>query len=228
MSAELTCQRTLWENQHATRGAEVECGSSLRFTPNDTAVKFAEFLPQSSRILEVGSANGRDARYWATLGHKVVATDFSLTALKQLKELGYEQGVMDSISPVVWDINVGRLPIDRCSSINAFYARSALHVCDSVMMQLASHLNKILSPNGIVLIEGKGPNDKKIARSCKRGNGTAVDHEEGGHLRRIWTTKFTKEMCSKFGWSIIHLTDEQEEWQGVPATFMRLIAKKTI
>lgn len=228
MSNELeTNQRLLWENQHATRGNKHECGSSLRFTPNDTAVKFAEFLPSNSRILEIGSANGRDARYWAALGHHVVATDFSLTALKQLKGIGCEQGVMNNISLVIWDICIGKLPINQKASINAFYARSALHVDDSVMMQIANQIEEILSPNGYILIEGKNVNDHKIVRSHKKGNGIAIDHEEGGHMRRIWTTEFTKVMCDKLGWSIVELTDQKEEWQGVPATFLRLIARKT-
>lgn len=121
----------------------------------------------------------------------------------------------------------GGLPVEDSASINAFYARSALHVDDCTMLKLADHLNRILVPSGLILIEGKGPNDKKIKRSRHVGNGTAIDDEEGGHLRRIWTTKFTTDMCHKFSWNILELIDVEEEWQNTSATFMRLIAQKS-
>ena len=89
------------------RGAELECGNSLRFTPNDTAVVFAEHLPCSAKILEVGCANGRDARYWASLGHSVIATDFSSIALEQLNAISCEQGVSERITPILWDVGGG-------------------------------------------------------------------------------------------------------------------------
>lgn len=219
-------QRSLWEIQHATRGAVLECGSGLRYTPNDTALAFARRLTSRSRVLEVGSANGRDARHWAAEGHQVIATDFSLTAMKQLRSIAQEQGVMQNIWPVVWDINVGHLPIEGASSIDAFYARSALHVTDSTMTQVAASVNAALVPKGWILIEGKGPSDKKIARSYNNEDGTAVDADEGGHMRRIWTPQFTEQMCHQFGWDIVELTDQKEEWQGVPASFMRLLARK--
>lgn len=220
-------QQALWDAQHAKRGVEFECGTSLKFTPNDAAVVFAERLPCSARILEIGSANGRDARYWASLGHSVIATDFSSTALEQLKAISCEQGVLDKITPVLWDVGGGGLPVEDSASIDAFYARSALHVDDCTMLKLADHLNRILVPDGLILIEGKGPNDKKIQRSYHVGNGTAVDHEEGGHLRRIWTAEFTKDMCHKFRWNILELKEVEEEWRGTSATFMRLIAQKS-
>ena len=219
-------QRLLWEAQHAIRGSVVESGSSLKFTPNETAVVFAKYLPHCSKIFEVGPGNGRDARYWASIGHEVTVADFSITALRQLKEIASEQGVAGKISSVVWDINVGCLPFNRKTSIDAFYARSALHVDDETMWLLANNIDEILVRNGVILIEGKGLNDKKISRSVQLGNGIAIDYEEGGHARRVWTTEFMKVMCDRFNWDIINLTDSHEEWQGIPATFIRLIAKK--
>ncbi len=223
---EIADQRLLWDRQHAVRGAIVEGNSDLRFKPNDTAVIFARLLPPGSRILEIGSANGRDARYWASLGYEVVALDFSQIALNQLREIGQKQGVMEKIFPVVWDIKVGHLPFNRESYFDAFYARSALHVDDTTMMQLADNLDKLLSDKSILLIEGKGPNDEKILRSRKQKNGIAIDDMEGGHVRRIWTLEFLRSMCDRFGWDIVQLSETQEEWIGVPAMFMRLIASK--
>lgn len=222
----LNDQRILWDRQHSTRGVDLEC-KSLRYTPNDTAVTFAQHLLPNSKILEVGSANGRDARYWATLGHTIIASDFSLIALKQLTEIGLEQCVMGSVTPVVWDVCVGRLPVDTKDSIDAFYARSALHINDKTMMEIAKHLNKILISGGSILIEGKSTNDKKIIRSHKPGNGIAIDHEEDGHVRRIWTFEFVQSMCDKFNWNIVYLNEVREEEIHSSAKFMRLIAKKT-
>lgn len=207
-------------------GVILECSTGMRHTPNAAAVTLAEYLSPCSRIIEIGSANGRDARYWASLGHQVTAVDFSLTALRQLKEIALDQGVMGNIRPLVWDISVGHLPVTVACQVDAFYARSALHVDDDSMMQIAGHIESVLTPNGIILIEGKGPGDKKIVRSEKYPNGLAIDHVEGGHVRRVWTSEFARMMCNRFNWQVVDLTDLHEEWQGVPANFMRLIARK--
>lgn len=215
--------------QHASRGVSLECSPDFKFTPNQSAVEFSNLLKPQSAILEVGSANGRDARFWASQGHMVIATDFSEVAMQQLTQIAIEQGISEFITPILWDISQGRLPPSLLTNIvDGFYARSALHIGDTQMYDLAFALDKILKPGGIVFIEGKGPNDEKVARSEKVGRHLAVDNCEGGHLRRVWTCRFSKQLCSTLKWDILDLSDRREKWNGTPATFMRLIARKGI
>lgn len=220
-------QSKLWNDQHATRGLTLECGDEYKFTPNTSAIEFARKLKPSSTILEVGAANGRDARYWAGLGHNVLALDFSEVALEQLKYLAMEQGVCELVTPILWDISHGTLPLAGVpENIDAFYARSALHVDDTQLYKLSFELNTVLKDGAIIFIEGKGPNDKKIARSEQIGHHLAIDNEEGGHLRRIWTCQFAKQLCATMKWDILGIQDRVEKWNGTPATFIRLVAQK--
>ena len=220
-------QQQLWNQQHAVRGVSGIEGDSLKFAPNQSAVLFEQKLPAGSTILEVGSANGRDARYWASKGHEVVALDFSEVALDQLQQLAVAQQVNELIIPIVWDIADGKLPLNKMpKNITGFYARSALHVGDKQMYVLGQEVNSVLQAGGKVFIEGKGNKDPKIARSKKIGNGLAVDQEENGHLRRIWHPEFVNKLCAAVGWDILELNTSTEDWNGTQALFLSLLAQK--
>lgn len=221
-----TSQQVLWNNQHALRGAQDGLeGHQLADVPNNAAVIFNELLAPRSTITEVGSANGRDARYWALNGHSVHCLDFSQTALVQLVEHAKRQGVTDRIYPLLFDANAGALP-EEVGNINAFYARSALHVDDDTLMDLLGDVDKRLEPDGVVLIEGKSIRDTKIARSNRLGNGLAVDPQENGHLRRVWAPETFETICTTFGWTALRQEIVDEKWAGTNASFVRLIATK--
>ena len=223
-------QQSLCDRQHEQRGTSgLEVGA-LRDTPNDSAVEFETFLPQHSIILEVGSAKGRDARYWAQNGHSVICLDFSPKALEQLAEIATQQGVRTSVFLFQHDITSGELPIQLIPPdlLDGFYARSALHVDDETMLKLATQIDASVKPGGIILIEGKGEDDEKIQRSERLGNGLAVDRHERGHVRRIWTQQFIERMCEANSWTIEQLLRVIDTTHGQTSAFARLIARKTI
>jgi hypothetical protein len=219
-------QQKLWDKQHARRGGEAGLeGDLLVDTPNASAVLLGNLVVANARIAEVGSANGRDARYWAMRGHSVDCMDFSPVALEQLVEHAERQGVSDKINPLLFDANAGRLP-KEVGEIDGFYARSALHVDDGTLMSLLTDVDTRLREDGVVFIEGKSTNDPKIARSEHLGNGLAVDPEEDGHLRRVWTPELLKDICSTLGWKALQKSSIDEQWAGTDANFLRLVAKK--
>src|ERR1019366_8710699 len=111
-----------WDSQHAVRGYMGHEGTVMRDIPNMSAITFETYLPHNSIILEIGCANGRDARYWARRGHTVLGADFSRVALTQMTDLATEQGLGRKIFPIHHDITEGKLPDNV--SFNAFYARS--------------------------------------------------------------------------------------------------------
>lgn len=221
-------QAQLWNLQHAQRASVGMESRALRDVPSDSAVAFAQrLIHQPSNILEIGCAHGRDARYWATLGHHVVCTDFSSVALDQLHRLAQEQGVRDSLCPVLHDISTGKLPDIGNLPLHGFYGRSALHIDDETMMSVAREVDAKLVSGGVILVEGKGDLDHKIKRSVQVGNGLVVDPYEKGHLRRAWTCDFMSDMCDKFNWRIISLEQRQEVYEGNTIDFLRLIACRT-
>ncbi len=57
---------------------------------------FLSYLPKpGSKILEIGSASGRDARYFKKKGYKVTCTDVIPQALEELSEDGFETAEFD-------------------------------------------------------------------------------------------------------------------------------------
>lgn len=227
MPKDIPNQQSLWNEQHAVRGTSGPEGADLKFAPNNSAVEFEKKLPKGATILEIGAANGRDARYWASKGHEVYALDFSQVALDQLTQLAIAQQVNELIIPIVWDIAEGSLPLNKLpKSISAFYARSALHIGDEEMQILGNQVSSVLEIGGKIYIEGKGSNDPKISRSKKLGNGLAIDLHENGHLRRIWNKKFIKQLCLAMGWDILELNNNSENWNGIQASFISLLAQK--
>lgn len=160
------------------------------------------------------------------LGHPVDCMDFSSVALKQLAYHAERQGVSARINPILFDANTGALP-EEVGEIGGFYARSALHVDDETLMHLLTDVNDRLVPGGVALIEGKSTNDPKIVRSEHLGNGLAIDPEEDGHLRRVWTPELIADICTTLGWSALEQASVKEEnWAGTNANFLRLVAKK--
>lgn len=220
-------QIRLWDNQHGIRGSTGPEGSDLINTPNNSAIELIKYLPSKATILEVGSANGRDARFWAGKGHKVYAIDFSTVALHQLQQLAQIQQISDHITTVLWDISCGHLPCENLpGQVSAFYARSALHIGDEQMTILAKEINNLLIPGGIILLEGKAEKDKKIQRSKRLSSSLALDECENGHLRRIWDEKFVVSLCAKMNWSIVDINENQENWQGKQTHFLRFLIRK--
>ena len=55
-------QKKLWEKQHIKRADE---SRQIENKPNLFALRCAQLIPEGGKVLEIGSANGRDARYFA-------------------------------------------------------------------------------------------------------------------------------------------------------------------
>ena len=216
-------QRQLWDNQHMLRGGDTGIEATLlRYTPNDAAVILASALLSPSLIFEVGSANGRDARFLAALGHRVDCIDFSDVALTQLRRLAEDEEVAVRITTYCHDIAQGTLPELTDGIYDAFYARSALHVCDDALDLLATQVSIKLKPQGLVIIEGKSPRDSKILGSDCMGNGLVCDQE--GHIRRVWDEKTMLDLIGKHGWTLIQITEQVDKGPYGCNSMMRLAA----
>lgn len=219
-------QIDLWNNQHMYRGTIGVEANELRDTPNNTAKLFTNHLNYNpSNILEIGCANGRDARYWASLGHTVICADFSSVALNQLNSIAIEQGIDNLLKPVLHDVNSGKLPPTNIP-LHGFYSRSSLHVNDTTMISLAKEIDKKIISSGTILIEGKGDQDHKIKRSTLIDDNLIIDPFENGHIRRVWTKNFVTDMCNKFNWRIKSIEEIEEIYDENNIKFLRFIAYK--
>jgi len=217
-------QKELWNRQHAERGGDGGLENLKKFDPNGSAIQFGNLINKNSNILEIGSGNGRDARYWASEDHCVTCVDFSEVALRQLNDIAQKQKVSHKIIPVLHDINSGDLPIDN-QLFDGFYARSSLHVEDDKIINIVKKVDSHLNQDAVILIMGKSLDDTKIQRSVIDGS-LAIDIEENGHLRRIWTEDFMEKMCKTVSWNIYCIDYVLEKINNYNISFIKLIAKK--
>lgn len=215
-------QINLWNEQHARRNTCGPEGTTLKDVPTPTAIYLGSLIPEHSIILEVGSGNGRDARSWAQCGHTTDCIDFSSVALQQLECLALEQGISPFIITHCHDVGDGSLPstLRQGRVYNAFYARSALTIDDEALDILAENINRRVRPNGVILIEGRSPNDPKIKRSIIADNMA----NDKGHLRRVYTAENMTALAMKHGWKIKEISEHQEGGFESVIHMLRLVA----
>lgn len=214
-------QESFWEIIH-NRGEWWD----LCFVPNSLAVDLQKIIPAKSSILEVGCSSGRDARYFASCGHSIIAMDFSQIALRRMMDHAKQQGIDAQIIPVHKNVAEG-LPDLRPDSIDCFYSRSSLHVDDDTMVQLAKNISLLTKKGGLIAIEGRTENDTPILESEKIGSGLAINWRQGGHLRRIWKKDFCMQLAQDFSWEIMAL-EERDDNFGNEKHLLRFIARKNI
>ncbi|HEY4512141.1 MAG TPA: class I SAM-dependent methyltransferase [Candidatus Paceibacterota bacterium] len=213
-------QRQLWENQHLLRESE---SRNLENMPNDFAKKCLHLVPDEGSLLEVGVANGRDARYFAREKRcRVTAIDFSKNALSQLYEASLRDNTTDLITSVQADMkHIPEFPVD---SFDAFYARSAIHLSDE---ELEVFFNKILPSlrvGAYLMIEGKTTEDGKLARSTEIASNLCEDTD--GHIRRLWSEESIRDLVDKYKLHLQEITTTVEYWNGQETRFINFIAQK--
>ncbi|PIR95934.1 MAG: hypothetical protein COT92_03705 [Candidatus Doudnabacteria bacterium CG10_big_fil_rev_8_21_14_0_10_42_18] len=213
-------QRELWEKQHLERAGEHE---ELEDTPNEFGKKCIQLIPENGTILEIGAANGRDARYFAKeKGCRVIATDFSEIAAGHLQAAAIKDRTSCHVYPVVADAK--NLPITQKEYFDAVYARSSLHLDNEELDKFMEEVATILKSGGYLMIEGKPKEDFKISRSEEVKANMHMDHD--GHLRRAWSEEGIKKIVDKLGFQLISINRSTENWHGVETQFINFIAKK--
>ncbi|PFG31885.1 class I SAM-dependent methyltransferase [Paramicrobacterium agarici] len=74
----LSLHRLYWDSRYQN--------VSILRGPSAAAERLAARLPPHSRVLEIACGTGADARYLASLGHEVVAFDFSWVAIERARQ----------------------------------------------------------------------------------------------------------------------------------------------
>ena len=214
-----------WNRQHRQRFENGPEGDSLLFEPSPTAVQLAKVLSPHSRVLEVGCANGRDARYWAlTFGHMIDGIDFSEEAIRQLALIAKKQGLGHLVTGHIHDVSNGSLPNTLPSGrvYNAFYARSALTLADEQLGTLMKQVTQKVKRGGIIMIEGRDTRDPKIARSRIEEN-MAIDLD--GHKRRVYTEESMLSLAELNGWKVESMQHQIEYGFETPLYMLRFVAR---
>lgn len=213
-------QRDLWEKQHEERAGEHQ---ELEDTPNNFATECAKFIPENASVLEIGAANGKDARYFAKeKGCKVTAIDFSEVSSDHLREASVKDNTSSKVYPVVADAK--DLPVKKKEMFDIVYARSALHLNNEDLDKFLNHIKVTLKPGGYLMIEGKPKEDFKISRSREVEENMFEDND--GHLRRAWSEDGIRDIVNRVGFELISINRSTEVWQGNETHFINFIARK--
>jgi tellurite methyltransferase len=148
--------------------------------PSPFAVFCTEnFLGGESRILELGSGNGRDSLFFSENGHTVVAVDHSAAGVALSR-----QSAINGSSPGSTEFKEGdftRLDAQAIGEVDTVYSRFSLHAIDaSAEQRVIDFAWETLSPGGLFLIEARTVNDPL------HGEGTRVGPHEyvTDHYRR--------------------------------------------
>lgn len=213
-------QKDIWNKQHIRREREHQ---DLEDAPNTSAISITGYIPEGGTVLEIGTGNGRDARYFIKEKNcKVIAVDFSENAINQMVEASKKDGTFDKLDTILSDTrDLKGLPQD---SLDMFYARSSLHLSDADLYLLFEKIIPALKIGGYIFIEGKTTKDLKIARSTLIDDNLLEDKD--GHLRRSWNSDFIEDFCNKIGIKLIEISTKTEFWRDKEASFINFLAKK--
>jgi len=137
-----------------------------KYTEKEVSTEFKEWmnsflghLPEGGSILELGSATGRDARYFASKGYKVTCTDVIPEALQKLLKEGFETSEFDFRNE----------PKEEWfNKFDGFFANAVLlHAPQDVFEKAIANILKVLKKDGVAGFslktgEGEGLTDEKM------------------------------------------------------------------
>lgn len=156
---------------------------------------FASHIPKEGVILEIGSASGRDARYFADKGFKVVCTDIIPEALQKLSDEGFETAEFDFRNEP---------KPEWAGKFDGFFANAVLlHAPPDVFENALRNVAVVLKENGVA------------AFSLKTGEGEEITLKKMDAPRyfRYHTEPEIREILSKLPFEIISMSHaDQEKW----------------
>ena len=104
--------------------------------------EWVALLPKRAVVLDLGCGAGQDARYLATLGHRVVGLDRTIPLLRFARQRG------SSVPVVLADMRT--LPVRSGSLDGIWAAASLMHVPKLVARQVLKKLRDCARPNGLL------------------------------------------------------------------------------
>lgn len=171
-------------------------------TPSEVAGEFKEWedtfcsnLKEGDKIFEIGSATGRDAKYFKSKGFEVFCTDVIPDALEDLKKEGFETA----------EFNFKENPKKEwINQFDGFFANAVLlHATQEEFEQNLLNIYNILKKDGIV------------AFSLKTGQGEEISLEKMDSPRffRYYEKEELEKILEKYPYQIISLTEvDDNKW----------------
>jgi SAM-dependent methyltransferase len=156
---------------------------------------FISLLPKMAKIIELGSATGRDAKYFKSNGFEVFCTDVIPEALENLSKEGFKISIFDFRDDPKneWTDNFDGL----------FANAVLLHAPQDIFEKALNNFKRIVKKNGI------------IAFSLKTGKGEEISIEKMGAPRyfRYHSKDEITKLLSTLNYEIISVkTSSDNKW----------------
>lgn len=157
--------------------------------------EFTYLIPDGGKILEIGSAVGRDARYFKSQGYEVLCTDIIPEALEKLSREEFETSEFDfrNDPKKEWE-----------GQFDGVFANAVLlHAQQEVFENFLLKINVVLK------------NDGAFAFSVKNGEGEEISEEKMDAPRyfKYYTKDELADILAKYPYEIISLSyADNEKW----------------
>lgn len=206
-------QIKVWDRKHGKGDHE-----KLRTIVSPLAELALPYLPEHSKILELGCGVGRDAIFFASHGHTVIATDGSETVITQNKKQSHQNvefGVLDMRNPLLYS----------SEEFDAVFANLSLHYYENdVTHQVVGEAARVLKPGGLFIFACKSRDDyrTKDAREVERD----IFVDKNNHAVHLFSLGYARQLAQDV-FKIELLEEIEEEYDGRASNIVRCIAKKS-
>lgn len=120
--------------------------------PNHFVEKNAHLLKPNSKVLFPADGEGRNSSYVASLGHQVIATDFSDVALEKSRQLAQKNNI--NVEYQLMDIFNWQPQADEYDAIIAIFMQFAP---PEERSKIFKNFITALKPNGLLFLHGYNP-----------------------------------------------------------------------
>lgn len=172
-------------------------------------------------VLELGAGQGRDALYLARQGFSVHATDFSESALGQLRLDAQREGLDDRVTAALHDVRDPLPPAD--ATVGAVYANLLLNMALSraELRSLVNEIHRVLRPGGLFVYTVWSTDDHSQGKCSVIGDGL---YAKDGFAARFFDQELVYELAER--WEL-RGADEYDEGPE-PRRFWRVTQAKPV
>lgn len=209
---EIPDQRPVWDKKHADGDHE-----KLRGIPSPFALRAEPYLPRNATILELGCGVGRDADFFVSKGHNLLATDGSEFVIKQNTAAGFPS----PIDFAVIDIRE-RLPYAD-DSFDVVYSNLALHYySDEQTRAIIKEIRRVIKSSGLLAFACKSYDSAHNTGKQIQKNTFVSDDGTAIHL---FSTEYVTDLLRGM-FEITYLDEVGEEYNGRTSKIVQCVAKK--
>ncbi|WP_338600400.1 class I SAM-dependent methyltransferase [Saccharopolyspora sp. SCSIO 74807] len=159
----------------------------------------------TNAVLELGSGHGRDALHFARRGFLVHATDFSATALDQLRTRARQEGTADRISTLVHDVRTP-LPLPDGSADAAFaHMLLCMALFTEQIHDVVTEIRRVLRPGGRLVYTARHTGDSHYGTGIDHGDDI---HEHGGFAVHYFDRALVDSLARGWNLAEVHAFEE--------------------